>query len=1037
MTTPTPPGGNVTGGIGGLIGNLLGGGTGTLGGTNVLQQSIDQLTNAVNNLSQQIGSLNLGGGGLGGNATRQQNAGNTTPFPRMQNQFQPQGGGGGQNLGGGNVSQPRPFGSFASQSGFAMTASAITQFGNQQMQNLLTLNQYATSSMLGMNTNGMSQAQAMRALYSQVGATPGNLNSLALSPTDAYGMANPLQQLGGTALFNRSSLGRAGFGAAAAFGISNPTLGATGSANLASALYSPQFSMQMLMMGYQPIRSMNGGAPMNAGQAAQSILKGMGISGMSPAQTFGNLASPKGQASLSYLFGSSGIGNQQAQQYLQTYAQLFSKGMSPTAATNLITQAISGSTSSMKSAQQKLNSMGVATSTNDIQALKNAQAVTTGRQGEYAGGFNTAIQDSTSLLESFNNALNKLLNGPLGSLVGGAGGFMGIMSGTNHAVGSLGTVGGLMTIGRMLGMGGGAGGAGAAGGGLAGLGGLAATLGPAALALAAGAGAWAGLTKGGNVLQSMGVHNVLGMGNSNKAQVSMLQSLLNDKSLSSTARNHIQHIIHLIDQGQSFTNAQIQHMAGIGGGAGSMAKTSQNITGGNNQLGGVSGAAKSAVGAARSQLGVPYAYGDELPGVGFDCSGLVQWAYKQAGVSLPRTSQAMWTALKNRRVGLNQVQEGDLVFAAGSDGTPSSPGHVGLMVSGRQLIQAPYTGQDVQLSGYDPANWMGAVRPSGRGSFISGGPGSSNSVSSTGMSQLVAGNRGLGGPGTNSYGSANEVDLISAMGGIGAAGGGTVGSLTGSAGNGQGGTANTNGTSGKSRAGSVKGIQGGGNISANKRLMQQMAQAMYGWGNGSQWNALNTLEMHEAGYNQFAQNPNSTAYGIGQFLDQTWGGFGPKTSDPKLQIQYMLEYIKGKYGTPVNAWNKYYQHPGGVGWYGTGGMLQPGMNVVGERGPEIALNSGGRTQIISNSQTSALINALKGNTPQSPWTTDITGGASAGTAGQRPLNINFNPGSIVIHTSGSSNESVASRAGREVARQIVKHINDEAISQAIRNGDKL
>ena len=112
------------------------------------------------------------------------------------------------------------------------------------------------------------------------------------------------------------------------------------------------------------------------------------------------------------------------------------------------------------------------------------------------------------------------------------------------------------------------------------------------------------------------------------------------------------------------------------------------------------------------------------------------------------------------------------------------------------------------------------------------------------------------------------------------------------------------------------------------------------------------------------------------------------------------------------------------------------MSIVGERGPEIAMNSGGKTHIFSNAQSQYLINSLKGNVPQNPWKTDITSGSSHGSSHSRTINIDFKPGSIVIHSQGS-HDSVASKAGREVARQIVKHINHEAVSQAIRNGEKL
>jgi len=1020
-----PPGGNIPqGNVGGLIGNLLGGASGSLGGTNALQASLDQLTNAVNNLSNRM-SANVGGGGLGYPTRQQQGQTATQPFPRpynpfQQNQVQPGIGGGGQG-GVGNVSTPTPFSSFASSmSGPSMMLGAVARFGQQMMPNQLALNQYATTSMVGLNYNGMSRSQAMRALYSQAGAMPGSQSSLAMSPTDMYNAVPYLQQLGGTQLVNQSSLGRAGMGAMAGFGISNPTLGAQSSAQLAAALYSPQFSLNMMRMGYNPIRSMSGGAPMNAGQAAFSILQGMGLNKMSPSRVFGNLASPKGQVDLSALFGQSGIANQQAQGFLQTYSQLFSKGLNPTQASNLIQQATFGSTSSMKSAQQRLNRLGVTTSTNDIQQLKNAQGVLSGRQGEYAGGFNDAINQSTSLLENFNNALNTLLNGPLGTGAGYAGGFAGVMSGTSRGVGMGLGLGGAMTVAKLLGLGGGGAAAGGAGGSLFGAGaGAGSAIAPmlaAAVPMVAGLLIGAAAKTIGDKLSPAGTQRGIA------SQVLQQQGQLGKSPSLPLGMGPFSGII-------SWLGSKM-HIGGIGGGAASAAQSQQQKTNGSTAVGGaVSGAAAKAVGAARSQLGVPYAYGDEIPGVGFDCSGLIQWAYEQAGITLPRTSQAMWASMKNRRVPLNAVQEGDLLFTGGSDGSASSPGHVAMMVNNHQLIQAPYTGRDVSISGYDPKAWVGAVRPSGRGSFVSGGAGSGASVSGN-PSSAVAGNRGMGMGGSGNYGSANEVDIISAMGG-----GGMGGSfITGNVGNGSSTSSNNNGSSGK--AGSTAKITGGGSISANKKLMQQMAQAMYGWGQGAQWNALNTLEMHEAGYNNMAQNPSSTAFGIGQFLDQTWKGYGPKTTNPKKQIQYMLEYIKGRYGTPEKAWSQYYDHPGGVGWYGAGGQLGPGMSIVGERGPELAINSGGQTHIFSNAQTNYLLNSIKGNVAQSPWKSDVMSGPGMASGHSRSININFNQGSIVIHSQGS-HESVASKAGREVARQIVKHINHEAVSQAIRNGEKL
>jgi cell wall-associated NlpC family hydrolase len=1030
MTTPVPS--TSQGTVSGLIGNLLGGAAGSLGGTNALQSSIDQLTNAVNNLTNQIGSSNLSGAGTLGQATRQQGLGTTTPFPRMQNQFQPTGGGGNANLGQANISQPNPFGSFASRSGMGIVAGAVTQFGQNQMSPLLTLNQYATSSMTSMGTNGMSQNQAMQMLYRQAGVTPGSLNTIATSAQDAMGMLSPLQQLGGGINVNASSLGRAGMQAAAAFGLTNPTLGATQSGNLAAALYSPQFSQNMLALGYKPIRSMTGGAPLGGAQSAQAILQGLGLNKMSPTNLYGNLASGRGQAALSALFGSSGISNSQAVSFLTGYNDLFSKGLNANQANSLFSQAMSGNIKQAKAAQAQLAKYGVTTSANDIQALKNSQAVVTGRESTYAGGFNNAIQDSTGLLEKFNSALTSILQTTgLGGAMGYGGAFGAVLSGTSHGVGLGLGIGGTMMASRFLGLGGSAGGgllstlfggAGGAGAGAAG-GASIAAIGSALGVAAGGALVTFFAANIGKKLDSV-VSSKLGL---NKGQRnSWLSSIAGDLHLGSAVSAVGSTFPGLGVATSLFTG----HMAGIGGGAaGAAPTTTQSKTGGNNMAGGVSGQAKAAVGAAESQLGVPYVYGDEIPGVGFDCSGLVQWAYKQAGINLPRTSQAMWSDLKKRRIPLTQVQEGDLLFTAGSDGTANSPGHVAMMVSNRQLIQAPYTGQDVQLTGYNPNGWLYAARPTGNGAFGSSSTSTASSMTAAGPggSGLV-GNRGASGSSGN-YGSANEVDLISAMGGV---GGGYGGSLTGSGGNGAGTTANSNGTSGKS-GGSVAGISGGGSIAANKKLMKQMAQAMYGWGNGSQWSALNSVEMAEAGYNNNAQNPTSTAYGIGQFLNSTWAPYGPKTSNPKLQIEYMLEYIKSRYGSPTGAWAHEQQYH----WYGEGGMVQPGMSIVGERGPELMMTSGGRTQVFSNSQTMALINQIKGNVPQNPWKSDLSSGGSstANTSQGTTLQVNFNAGSITIQS--NSGGSVASNAGREVARQVVSHLNSEAVSQAIRNGNKL
>ncbi|HZU79088.1 MAG TPA: C40 family peptidase, partial [Acidimicrobiales bacterium] len=96
----------------------------------------------------------------------------------------------------------------------------------------------------------------------------------------------------------------------------------------------------------------------------------------------------------------------------------------------------------------------------------------------------------------------------------------------------------------------------------------------------------------------------------------------------------------------------------------------------------------------------------EQPGVGFDCSGLTQWAWRQAGVSIPRTAAAQYDALPH--VSLSSLQPGDLVFW--NDGT-SSVQHVGMYVGNGDVIHAPQTGQDVQITPIWTNGLVGAGRP--------------------------------------------------------------------------------------------------------------------------------------------------------------------------------------------------------------------------------------------------------------------------------------------------------------------------------------
>lgn len=103
----------------------------------------------------------------------------------------------------------------------------------------------------------------------------------------------------------------------------------------------------------------------------------------------------------------------------------------------------------------------------------------------------------------------------------------------------------------------------------------------------------------------------------------------------------------------------------------------------------------SVISYARMQLGKPYLWGGTGPD-SFDCSGLMMMAYRAAGINIPRTSEEQWSW--GPRISASQVEPGDLVFFAGSDGTPTAPGHVGLVIGKNTMIEAYATGFPIRIS---------------------------------------------------------------------------------------------------------------------------------------------------------------------------------------------------------------------------------------------------------------------------------------------------------------------------------------------------
>ena len=134
--------------------------------------------------------------------------------------------------------------------------------------------------------------------------------------------------------------------------------------------------------------------------------------------------------------------------------------------------------------------------------------------------------------------------------------------------------------------------------------------------------------------------------------------------------------------------------------------SASSVTGCSTKAGDVSAvqaptqAVATAIAYAEQQIGQPYLWGGTGPDA-FDCSGLVMMAYRAARIDIARTSEQQWAT--EQHVPASQVQPGDLVFFAGADGTPTSPGHVGLVIGHGQMIEAYAAGFPIRISTYGTA----------------------------------------------------------------------------------------------------------------------------------------------------------------------------------------------------------------------------------------------------------------------------------------------------------------------------------------------
>ncbi|MGW0802255.1 C40 family peptidase [Nonomuraea sp. NPDC002799] len=120
-------------------------------------------------------------------------------------------------------------------------------------------------------------------------------------------------------------------------------------------------------------------------------------------------------------------------------------------------------------------------------------------------------------------------------------------------------------------------------------------------------------------------------------------------------------------------------------------------------------------------IGIPYSWGGGGPGGpgfgigkgaatwGFDCSGLAEYAWARAGVTIGSTTQEQWRS--GIRIPKEAVEPGDLVFYD-NDADDPGPEHVAVAVDATRMVHAPYTGQLVRLDPLDRPTFLGVVRPS-------------------------------------------------------------------------------------------------------------------------------------------------------------------------------------------------------------------------------------------------------------------------------------------------------------------------------------
>lgn len=966
MATPTPPP---------TTGPSIG--TSRLLGTNGLQQAVDSLTRQINKLASGLGRV--GGNTSGSNTGGYSGFGSQWNTTSNRPAYSANGGGGrftvgsmrggNANGGGGN------FGNLVGMSRMSATvgagagiASALTSYANSNMASNFQLDYFGTQSSVagggGRAGNNLARALAVNNNYVGLNATDvtkaGYINQYTFGNAQFNGQANPAFT--------------SGMRQANAFAYASPTLGAYGGALAAQQTYSARAAYVAPALGLAS-PYLTGGVKNSMSNIAQSIYS----------RTFGNQKLTTRQfdaaiqqggsldVNLQYFGQAMGWNDSTIQEYrniLQGQVAAQNKGMSESKYYKLLGQASGGNRSAINQLAKTTN-MG----TSMFENQRNLNATRLTRQNDILDTLAPAFDAATQAVNKFSQALTEFMkatnldkavgwgagtlspfSNALGGLSGGLGAGLGIFGAARLMSGGGGFLGGL---GGMFG--GGAAGAGAGGliNATRGAGGAynITSLGGGGMSNAAIAARLTGVLGlvlgGGYGLSKIAKTDAAGNPTKGQSFTDWLKGtfswtgIKNTFNVKENTRNIWEPIAGLFGYDKPASDGRAGGANDAKGGGGGSKGAASSVTNGSGATG------AQVIKYAEQQLGDPYVWGGTGPN-GWDCSGLMQWAFGKAGVKLPRVAKDQQRV--GKAVATDKVQPGDLLF----QGNPAH--HVVMAIGGGKIIEAPRTGLNVRIRSFTAGEFTNARR-------ILGSVGNMSDISTkesadatlNDQQSTVGGNIGGG------YGGTSELAAI-----MGALGGGTGGGVQ---------SLNSQTTSSSNTADSssstVKGSNPPGNPKGNIALGKKLA-ASKGW-TGNQWKALYNLWQRESGWNEKADNPNSDAYGIPQSLPgskMASAGSDWKTN-PETQIKWGLSYIKERYGTPAKAWS--FWNSKNPHWYDKGAW---------EIGQDVTARVHKGEMIIPAQQAETIRQTLLNNT-FNPNLQKATGSGSA-TAGISFGDININ-----------------------------------------------